>query len=211
LKFNNNKTTFKEFYGCLGIGLCSIWWFVFWVFYLSILRGHNFLYSIIFLMILNALDASIGRVQVLFRCQKQWSPPLGFGLPWVVKCYSCNSIATNEQLKELTYMFCLWIPCYKIYKKGLFSYVFTLKYMCHFGMNRKKLNSKAKHKLKKQIHGYSLVDLVLCFFTYLPTYLWLCMTNLAIKINIHKFIFFQNTINVPCGNFFYCATWRNLG
>jgi hypothetical protein len=45
--------------------------------------------------------------------------------------YSCNSIAiqiaTNEQLKDLTYMFCFRIPCYKLYKKGLLSYVITLK------------------------------------------------------------------------------------
>ncbi len=57
-------------------------------------------------------------------------------------------IATNEQLKTLTHMFCIQIPCYKLYKEGLFSYVFTLKYMCHFGMNWKKLNLKAKHKIK---------------------------------------------------------------
>jgi len=29
LNFNNNKTTYKEFCGCLGTGLCNIWWFVF--------------------------------------------------------------------------------------------------------------------------------------------------------------------------------------
>jgi hypothetical protein len=44
-------------------------------------------------------------------------------------------IVTNEQLKYLTHMFCLQISCYKLYKEGLFSYVLTLKYMCHFGMN----------------------------------------------------------------------------
>jgi hypothetical protein len=53
---------------------------------------------------------------------------------------------TNEQLKDLTHMPCFQISCYKLYKKGLFSYVFTLKYMCHFGMNLKKYNLKAKHK-----------------------------------------------------------------
>jgi len=67
--------------------------------------------------------------------------------------YNCNSIAiqfaTKEKLKDLTHMFCLPIPCYKLYKKGLFSYVFTLKYMWYFGMSSKKLNPKAKHKIKK--------------------------------------------------------------
>ncbi len=47
-------------------------------------------------------------------------------------------------------MFCFQIPCYKLYKKYLFSYVFTLKYMCHFGMNSKNLNLKAKHEIKKK-------------------------------------------------------------
>jgi hypothetical protein len=42
----------------------------------SILKGHNLFNSIPFLTIFNAVDAPIGGVQVLFRCQKQWSPPL---------------------------------------------------------------------------------------------------------------------------------------
>jgi len=29
LNFDNNKTTYKEFCGCLGTSLCNIWWFVF--------------------------------------------------------------------------------------------------------------------------------------------------------------------------------------
>ncbi len=48
-------------------------------------------------------------------------------------------------------MFCLQILCYKLYKKGLFSYVFTFKYMCHHGMSFKKFNLKAKHKIKNKI------------------------------------------------------------
>jgi hypothetical protein len=62
----------------------------------------------------------IGGVQVLFIHQKKWSSPVGSGLPWAVKCYSCNSITTNEQLKDLTHMFCFQIPCYKLYKEGFF-------------------------------------------------------------------------------------------
>jgi len=38
-----------------------------------------------FLMILSAPNASIRGVQVLFGHQKQWSPPLGSGLPWALK------------------------------------------------------------------------------------------------------------------------------
>ncbi len=55
----------------------------------------------------------------------------------------------NEELKDLNHMFCLGIPCYKLYKEGLFSYVIILKYMCHFGMNSKKFNLKVKQKIKK--------------------------------------------------------------
>jgi hypothetical protein len=47
-------------------------------------------------------------------------------------------------------MLCLWIPCYKLYKEGLFSYILTLKYPCHFGMSLKELNLKAKHKIEKK-------------------------------------------------------------
>jgi hypothetical protein len=101
---------------------------------------------------------------------KQWSPPLGSNLPWALKCYSCNSIATNEHLKDLTHMFYFWIPCYKLYKEGLFSYVFTLRYMCHFGMSWKKLNLNAKHKIKIKISClfFSALSFVL---SYLLTYL----------------------------------------
>jgi hypothetical protein len=66
-------------------------------------------------------------------------------------------------------MLCLRIPYYKLYKKGLFSYVLTLKYMCNFGMNFKKLNRKAKNKNKILWLFVSYAHLVLCFPTYLFT------------------------------------------
>jgi hypothetical protein len=48
----------------------------------SISKGHNFLNLFIFWSIFNAPKTLIGGgVQVLFRHKKQWSPPLGFGLP----------------------------------------------------------------------------------------------------------------------------------
>jgi len=93
---------------------------------------------------------------------------LGSDLPWALQCYSCNSITINEQLKDLTHMFCLQIPFYKLYKQGFYYYVFTLKYMCHFGIS-KKLNLKAKHKIKNKISWLFLVHLLLCFRTYLLT------------------------------------------
>ncbi len=66
-------------------------------------------------------------------------------------------------------MFCFQISCYKLYKKGLFFYVFTLKYMCRFGMNLKMFNPKAKHKIKDKISWLFFVHLILCFPTYLLT------------------------------------------
>jgi len=80
-----------------------------------------------------------------------------------------TQFVTNELLKDLTYMFCFQITYYKLYKEGLFSYVPTLKYMCHFGMNFKKLNLKAKHKInKKSWLFFSALSIV---FSYLLTYL----------------------------------------
>ncbi len=97
LNFNNNKTTYKEFGVCLGTNLCSIWWFFFFEFLSpSTLNGHNFLNSIPFFTIFNALNMLIGGVQVLFKHKKQWNPSLGSGLLWTFKCYHCNSITTNE-------------------------------------------------------------------------------------------------------------------
>jgi hypothetical protein len=67
LNYNNNKSTYKESCGCLGTGLCNIWWFTFWVFDPSILKGHNFINSIPSLIIFSALDMPIRGVQVLFK------------------------------------------------------------------------------------------------------------------------------------------------
>ncbi len=135
----------------------------------STLRGHNFFNSISFLTFFSALNMPIGGLQVLFRHQKQWIVPLGSGLFWTLKCYSCNSIIINEQLKDLTHMFCFQIPWYKLYKEGLLSYVLTLKYMCHFGMSWKKHNLKTKHKIKENISWICFSAFNLMFFTYLPT------------------------------------------
>ncbi len=134
----------------------------------STLKGHDCFISIPFLTIFNAPNAPIRRVQVLFRHQKQWSPPLRSSLSWTLKCYSCKSICDLWTTKRFNpyVLSSNQIPCYKLYKEGLFSYVLTLKYMCHFGMSLKKLNLKVKHKIKNQIHGYSPVHFVLCFSTY---------------------------------------------
>jgi hypothetical protein len=91
-------------------------------------------------------------------------------LLWILKCYSYNSITTHEQLKDLTHMFCLQIPCYKLYKQSSFSYAFTLKHMCHFEMSWKKFNLKAKHKIKNKISWLFFITLSLVL-SYLLTYL----------------------------------------
>ncbi len=56
----------------------------------------------------------------------------------------------NNYLKINPYVSIL-NPCYNLYTEGFFFYVFTLKYMCHFGMSWEKLNLKAKHKIKNKI------------------------------------------------------------
>jgi hypothetical protein len=81
-----------------------------------------------------------------------------------------TQFAINEKLKDFSHMFCLRIPCYKLYKEDLFSYVLTLECMCHFGMSLKKLNQKAKHKIKNEISWlfFIALNLVLSYvFTYL--------------------------------------------
>jgi hypothetical protein len=70
----------------------------------------------------------------------------------------------NVQLKDLTHMFGLWISSHKLYKESVFYYVFTLKYMCEFGIS---LTLKTKHKIEqKYLHAYSLVHLPFYFPTY---------------------------------------------
>ncbi len=108
--------------------------------------GCNFLNSILCLAIFSVLNAPIGGVQVFLNIRNNRALPLDLACPkclsvWsmVGLSYNCNSIASKEQLKKLFHMICLQIPCYKLYKEDLFSYILTLKYMCHFGMSSKSL------------------------------------------------------------------------
>jgi len=114
----------------------------------------NFINSIPFLMIFNALNAPIEGFRVpLETTRNNGTFPLDLACLEHLNVklqFNCNSIISQFTIfltiKYLTHMFYLQIPCYKIYKKGFFSYVFTLKYMCHFGMSLKKLHLKIKHK-----------------------------------------------------------------
>jgi hypothetical protein len=63
LNSNINITTYKDFFRCLGISLCSIQWFFFEFLTPSTLGAHNFLNSILFFMIFNALEAPIEGVK----------------------------------------------------------------------------------------------------------------------------------------------------
>jgi hypothetical protein len=96
--------------------------------------------------------------------------------PLDLACLECLNViiithfATNEQLKDLTHMLCLWISYYKLHKKGLFSYVLTSKYMCHFGMNLKKPNPKTKHKILKK-NSWLFFNALSFVLSYLFTYL----------------------------------------
>ncbi len=140
LNFNGNIATYKKICGFLGTDFYIIWWFVFFNFWPPLLQwAITFSISIPFLMIFNVPDVPTGGFKFCLNTPKKWSLPLGSNLPWMLKCYSCNSIATNEHLKDLTHMLCFRISCYKLYKGGLFSYVLTFKYMCHFGMSLKNL------------------------------------------------------------------------
>ncbi len=67
-------------------------------------------------------------------------------------------------------MLCFQIPCYQLYNKGLFFYVFTLKYMCHFGTNLKKFNLKEKHEIKNN-NSCLLFNALNLVLSYILTYL----------------------------------------
>jgi hypothetical protein len=69
----------RNFFGCLGTGLCNVWWFV--CFFFGVLNPLfsfwgvcNFLISNSFSTIVSVSDAPGGGVQVLFGHQKQRSP-----------------------------------------------------------------------------------------------------------------------------------------
>jgi hypothetical protein len=87
LNSNSNRTTYKDFFGCSGTSLCSIWWSFFFEFLTPFtLGGCNFLFSNPFSTIVLVWDAPRGGIQVLLGHHKQQSPPLGSSLLWVLKC-----------------------------------------------------------------------------------------------------------------------------
>jgi hypothetical protein len=102
-------------------------------------------------------------------------PPLDLACLECLNVIVATQFAIDEQLKDLIHMFYLQIPCYKLYKEGLFFYVFTLKYICHFGMTLV-FNLKAKHKIKNKVLWlfFNALSLV-CF---LPFYLPIVMYDL---------------------------------
>ncbi len=156
MNFNRNKITYLKKNGCLIIALCSIQWFIFLSFWPPLLWGAMTFPILFFFTIFNMPYVPIGGVQVLFKHQKTIEHPFGSCLPWTFKCsitrqftyVVATQFATKKQLKDLTHMSFLWIPCHKLYKEGVLSYVFTLKYTCHFEMSSKNINPKGKIKNK---------------------------------------------------------------
>ncbi len=84
----------------IGFRVCNVWWFVFfnvWPLYFG-LGGCNVFNYNPFLMIFSVPDVPKEGVQVLFGDQKQWSPPLGFSLPWKLKGspMSCSTLGGRD-------------------------------------------------------------------------------------------------------------------
>jgi len=86
---SNSNITYKEFFGCLRIGLCSVQWFVFLSFLTPFILGDcNFLISNPFVNVLNVPRRGL---QVLFGHQKQQNPPLDLAY---LNCLSVRSLAS---------------------------------------------------------------------------------------------------------------------
>jgi hypothetical protein len=71
----------NECFGCSGIGFVAFSSLFFEFLTPLYFGGCNFLNSNPFLIILSAPNVQIKEVQVLSTHKKQWSPPLGSGLP----------------------------------------------------------------------------------------------------------------------------------
>jgi hypothetical protein len=133
------------------------------------LKGHNFLNFIPSLTIFSSTKCVNRKGSSFVETPKTMEASLGFSLLWAVKCYNCNSICNEWKTKRFLPYVLSSNPCYKLYKEDLFSYVFTLKCMCHFGMSLQKLNWKAKHKIKNKIPWLFSTALSLVL-SYLLTY-----------------------------------------
>jgi hypothetical protein len=74
LNFNNNRTTYKDFFRCLAFVAFDGSFFEFLTPYT--LGGHNSLNYIMFLPIFNAREVAIGRVEVFFGTPETMKPSL---------------------------------------------------------------------------------------------------------------------------------------
>jgi hypothetical protein len=104
---NINITTYKEVFGCLGIGFYSVRWFVFFNFLSPLIWADcNFLICNLFSTIVSVSNVPRREVHILFGHQKQTSPPLGSSLSWAFKC----SITLPKYLfKWIQHSFKCWI------------------------------------------------------------------------------------------------------
>jgi hypothetical protein len=114
--------------------------------------------------------------------------------PWTLRCYSCNFITTQfvtkEKLKYSTHMFCLWIPCYKLYKEGTSFLIFShLNTSVVLGWAKKKFNLKGNKILNKiSWLFFNSLSLVLSYLlTYLPMVLYDLPSYIYIFQNTHKY------------------------
>jgi len=147
LNFSNNIITYKEcFLVFRNQSLCIFWFFIFYFWPLLLWKGITFSILFHFWQFLVHQMCQEEGFKFCLNTKNNKAHPLDLAYLECLNAIIATQFATNEQLKDLTHMFCLRISCYKLYKKGLFSYVLTLKYMCQFGMNLKKPNQKAKHK-----------------------------------------------------------------
>jgi len=76
----------RDLLGVSGTDFDCVQWFVFLEFLTPFtLWGCNFSFHICFWQIVSVSDATREGVQILLGHQKQWSPPLGSSLPWILK------------------------------------------------------------------------------------------------------------------------------
>jgi len=106
LSFNNNKTTYKDFFNFLELAFLMFDGFFFELLTPFTLGGHNFLNFIMFLIIFNALEVSIKGIKFCLNTRNNGAFPLDLACLKHFNVVIAIQFAIKEQLKDLTQMFC---------------------------------------------------------------------------------------------------------
>jgi len=153
--FNSNRTTYKEFFGCLRTSLFSIWWFVFLSFWPPLLLGA-ITFSILLFLVCQIRNR---RGLSFFWTLKTMEPSLGSSLPWALKC-----LVINQFTLILIWTMQMWNVSFGICNRT--QTMLTTKYSWNFWSLEKNYFPYNIHELQTHTYYFLTMDYFFNFVSF---------------------------------------------